>query len=197
MNDEKQTHTLPLKMAYIFGAEKGLGREIDDIKNLVIEWDRPYDSSLRRGHIVELFESHGLFEEFKARYWSIGNTPVGERLRRRFLKIKEQHDAWLKGSDNAVADEEDESDQAFAAEADLRDFLAHNLNVIEAGLRLYQAAERTGVEFPGSTFWLLIAMNGSSSSNSRSAKVGTKRLGNCSTTWDGSTRTSVKLRAGG
>ena len=33
-------------------------------------------------------------------------------------------------------------------EAHLRDFLAKNLNHIESGLSLYQANERTGIEFP-------------------------------------------------
>jgi hypothetical protein len=144
---EEQTKTLPLNAAYTFGAEKGLGREIDDIKDMEIEWDKPYTSSLRRGYIVKLFESRGLFEEFKTRYWSIGNTPEGQKLRRRFLRIKEQYDEWLK-DDNPIADEENEGDQAFAAETDLRDFLAQNLNCIEAGLRLYQTTEQSGVEFP-------------------------------------------------
>jgi hypothetical protein len=146
---EDQTNTLSLKAAYTFGAEKGLEREIHDIKDMVIEWDKPYTSSLKRGFIVALFEKHGIFEEFKARYWSVGNTPEGQRLRRRFLRIKEQYDEWLKGGDDAIADEEEEeADQAFAAETDLRNFLAKNLNCIEAGLRLYQTAEYSGVEFP-------------------------------------------------
>jgi hypothetical protein len=105
---EEQTHTLPLKAAYAFGAEKGLGREIDDIKDMVIEWDRPYTSSLKRGFIVALFEKHGLFDEFKARYWAVRNTPEGQRLRRRFLRIKDQYDEWLRGGADAIADEEDE-----------------------------------------------------------------------------------------
>jgi hypothetical protein len=63
---EQQTNTLPLKATYIFGVEKGLGREIDNIKDMEIEWDRPYMSSLRRGYVVKLFEDRGLFEEFKA-----------------------------------------------------------------------------------------------------------------------------------
>src|SRR5262245_59800268 len=91
---EEQTNTLPLKAAYTFGAEKGLGREIADIKDMAIDWKLPYTSSLRRGFVVALFEEHGLFDEFKQRYWSVGNTPEGQRLRRRFLRIKEQYDEW-------------------------------------------------------------------------------------------------------
>ena len=146
---EEQTNTLSLKAAYTFGTEKGLKNEIDDIKDMVIEWDKPYTSSLKRGFIVDLFEKHDIFEEFKARYWSVGNTPEGQTFRRRFLRIKEQYNEWLKGDDDAVSDEdEEEADQAFAEEAHLRDFLAKNLNCIEAGLRLYQTTEHSGVEFP-------------------------------------------------
>jgi len=144
---EEQTKTLPIKAAYVFGTEKGLGPEIDAIRDLEIEWDKPYTTSLRRGYIVALFEKHGLFEEFKTRYWPLGNMPEGQRLRRRFLRIKEQYEDWLKDSGDAT-DEEEETDQAFAAETDLRDFLAKNLNCIEAGLTLYKKAEQSGVEFP-------------------------------------------------
>jgi hypothetical protein len=144
---EEQTETLPLKAAYLFGAEKGLAPEIDAIRGLEIEWDKPYTSSLRRGYVVTLFEKHGLFEEFKRRYWPLGNTPKGQRLRRRFLRIKAQYEDLLKGGEEATNDEE-ETDQAFAAETDLRDFLAKNLNCIEAGLTLYKTVEQSGVEFP-------------------------------------------------
>lgn len=141
-----QTKTLPIKAAYVFGAEKGLGREIDAIRDLEIEWDKPYTSSLRRGYIVALFEKHGLFDEFKTRYWSLGDAPEGQTSRRRFLRIKEQYEDWLKNSDDAT--DEEETEQAFAAETDLRDFLAKNLNCIEAGLTLCKTAEQNGVEFP-------------------------------------------------
>src|SRR5258707_8630040 len=97
--EQEQTNTISLKAAYAFGTEKGLKREIDDIKDMEIEWDKPYTSSLKRGRIVDLFEKHDIFEEFKARYWSVGNTPEGQRIRRRSLRIKEQYNEWLKGGD--------------------------------------------------------------------------------------------------
>lgn len=146
---EEQTTTLPLKAAYAFGVEKGLEREVNEIRDMVIEWDRPYTSSLRRGYIAELFEKHGIFDEFKARHWAMGRTPEGERLRRRFLRIKEQYEDWLRGGGiERTTDDEEEIDQAFAAETDLRDFLAKNLTCIEPGLRLYKSGEKVGVEFP-------------------------------------------------
>lgn len=44
-------------------------------------------------------------------------------------------------------EEDGSSEQRFALEADLRDFLAANLQVIEPGLKLYRDGEQDGVEF--------------------------------------------------
>ncbi len=76
--DENQSKTLSLKAAYSFGVKHGLQLEVDEIRNMVIEWDLSYTSSLRRGYIVELFEKNGIFEEFKKSCWPYGNTPGGE-----------------------------------------------------------------------------------------------------------------------
>src|SRR5947199_6063 len=79
--DQNQGETLSLKAAYGFGAEHGLQQEVDEIRDMVIEWDRSYTSSLRRGYIVDLFEKRGIFEEFKKSCWENGNTPAGESKR--------------------------------------------------------------------------------------------------------------------
>jgi len=130
----------------------GLEREVTEIRDMVIEWDSSYTSSLRRGYIVDLFESRGLFEEFKNAHWAHGKTPAGESKRRRYLRIKKQYEDFLAGRGPVVTPDEEveseETEQQFAAEADLRDFLAKNPSCIESDLRLYQAGERTGVEFP-------------------------------------------------
>jgi hypothetical protein len=150
--DQNQTTTLSLKVAYAFGAQHGLQHEVEEIRNMVIEWDRSYTSSLRRGYIIELFEKHGVFEEFKASHWAFGNTPSGETRRRRFLRIKQEYLNFLAGRGPDGADdgesEDEESDQQFAAESDLRDFLANNPTCIEPGLCLYRSGDRSGVEFP-------------------------------------------------
>lgn len=152
--DEGQTKTLSLKAAYAFGAAHGLKREVDEIRNMVIEWDRSYTSSLRRGYIVELFEKHGVLQEFKTSYWAYGNTPAGERRQRKYLRIKQDYENVLAGKGDADAedagndeDREDAESQQFAAESDLRDFPAANLVRIEPGLSLYSGRGRTGVEF--------------------------------------------------
>ena len=154
MTDE-QTQTLSMKAAYEFGAAHGLEREVREIRDMVIEWDLSYTSSLRRGYIVMLFETKGLFEEFKKEHWSFGNTPAGERKRSWYLRLKARYEAFLSGRGSEPgADSGDEpaldSEQAleFALEAHLRDFLAKNLDRIEPGLRLHTSSENKGVEFP-------------------------------------------------
>ena len=53
----------------------------------------------------------------------------------------------MEASPDDEADDRD-NEQQFAAESDLRDFLAKNPACIEKGLRLYQSEDRTGIEFP-------------------------------------------------
>ena len=151
---EEQTKTLSLKAAYAFGAGHGLEREVNEVRDMVIEWDS-HTSSLRRGYIIELFEKHGIFDEFKTQHWTLGNTPTGETERRRYLRIKMQYEEFLAGRGpelSAESEAERASDRAdaleFALEAHLRDFLARNLDRIEAGLRLYESSERNGIGFP-------------------------------------------------
>ena len=154
MSDE-QTQTLSMKAAYEFGAAHGLKREVDEIREMEIEWDLSYTSSVRRGYIVVLFESKGVFEDFKKEHWAFGNTPAGERKRARFLRLKARYEDFLAGRGSGLeADSNDdpvlESEQAleFALEAHLRDFLARNLDRVESGLRLYASPEKKGIEFP-------------------------------------------------
>jgi hypothetical protein len=154
--NEEQTKTLSLKAAYAFGAAHGLEREVNDIREMVIEWDSSYTSSLRRGYVVALFEKHGIFDAFKKGHWSSGNTSSGEKQRLRSLRIKAQYEAFLAGrgpepaaenGGDALSDTEQEQAMEFALEAHLRDFLAKNLDRVEPGLRLYDSQEHNGIEF--------------------------------------------------
>jgi endonuclease NucS-like protein len=145
---------LPLRLAYPFGVSNGLEKEIADIRSLIIEWDLSYDSSLRRGYIVELFEQHNIYEDFKTLHWLYGNTSSGESKRRRYLNIKRRYEDFIAGAapepSESMEDDEFEEihDQQFAAETDLRDFLAKNPECIEKGLKIYTSNGRTGVEYP-------------------------------------------------
>ncbi len=149
---DQQTAALSLRAAYEFGAAHGLAQEIDAIRNMVIEWDLSYTSSLRRGYIIDLFEKRGILAEFNKKHWSLGNTPAGEAKTRRYLRIKQQYEDFLAGRAPEPTSDEDaddaSGDQQFAAESDLRDFLSNNPGVIEPGLRLYKSDDRSGVEFP-------------------------------------------------
>lgn len=147
--NEEQTPTLSLKAAYAFGAAHGLEREMADVREMVIEWDSSYTSTLRRGYVVALLEGHGLFDTFKKEHWQFGNTPTGETNRRRYLQIKARYEAFLVGVETEDAEPSDPGQATvFALEAHLRDFLAKNLERIETGLRLYASGERNGIEFP-------------------------------------------------
>jgi hypothetical protein len=140
---------LPLKEAYKFAADKGLSDEAERVRTMEIEWDLPYTSSLRRGYMANLFGSHGLFEEFKATYWPFGDTLAGKGEINSYLrKLKRYEDFLQTGTQSSAHDEADEvDDQAFAAESDLRDFLAKNPGCIEKGLRIYDSEGVVGAEF--------------------------------------------------
>jgi len=140
----------PLRQAYAFARENGLADQTSEIQELEIEWQRGYDSKLRRGYMTRLLEDHGLYSEFVQKYWPNGATPDGEARRRRGVKYADEYDAFLSG---ALVGGEEETESAtsesleFALEAHLRDFLAKNLNQVEPGLRLYQADGKSGIEF--------------------------------------------------
>jgi len=151
----EQTQALSLRAAYDFGSVHDLEQEVQEIRDMVIEWDLSYTSSLRRGYIVTLFESKGVFEDFKSAHWSFGNTPGGERKRSWYLRIKERYEAFLGGHEmesetGSGAGEALDPEQAleFALEAHLRDFLARNLERVESGLHLHVTPESGGIEFP-------------------------------------------------
>jgi hypothetical protein len=155
MNDELAAK-LPSRAAYLFGASHGLEREMEEIRGMPIEWPAgtlKYGTSLRCGYIIDLFEKHGIFEDFKATHWPNGNTQEGQGRRRFYLGVKERYEQYSAEGDRDVlleatenGDEVDE-DQAFAAERDLRDFLAKNPSCIESGLKIYDADNRCGVEY--------------------------------------------------
>jgi len=139
---------LPLKHAYAFGIERGLEGEIAEIRGMDIEWDFSYTSTLRRGYIVDLFQQRGVMAEFIRLHWPQGATPQGVSRTRRYLSIKARYEDFLSGAGDDPSDESEElCEQAFAAESDLRDFLAKNPDTIEPGLRLYSQGERDGVEY--------------------------------------------------
>ena len=139
---------LPLKEAYIFGAEHALEKDMDDIRGMEIEWALSYTSSVRRGFVIDLFTKKQLFDKLKELHWPAGNTPWCQRMSEFWLRLKCRYEDFLAGCGESALEAEDEDEgQAFAAETDLRDFLASNLNRVEPGLQLYHKGEQNGVEF--------------------------------------------------
>lgn len=145
------TKALPLEAAYPFGSQRGLQKEIDEIRSMEIEWDKQVASSLRRGYIVRLFQSKGIFEEFWRKYWPNHETRQGQTLTKWYLKNAEDYDRFL-GSGSTTAEpqleEEDAAESGFAYETHLRDFLAEHLEKLGTHLTLYKDERGDGVEYP-------------------------------------------------
>jgi hypothetical protein len=132
-----------------------LEREVNEIRDMVIEWDLSYSSTLRRGYIVDLFQKRGLLDQFNRAKWPFGNTAAGQRKMQRYLRIKQKYEDFIAGrapASESALDEEAAADAhetlEFALEAHLRDFLARNLDRIEPGLHLYAAEGQSGIEYP-------------------------------------------------
>lgn len=142
---------LPNNAAYSFAKLHGLGETAAAIRNTEIrDWDRPYKTSVRRGFIIELFQSKGLLETFITQAWPEGKTPEGQENIAFCLKLKEDYNRFIEKneeeSEEQIEGEKSES-LTFALENHLRDFLAKNLDKVEKGLSLYRNEENTGIEF--------------------------------------------------
>ena len=146
--DDISPKALPLKPAYAFAIEHGLEKEVGEIRGMEVEWDLSYTSTLRRGYIVKLLQEKNLFPLFIEQHWPEGSSPWGERKFQFYLQVRSRYEDFLagKGGGSGEAPETEEMEQQFVAEGDLRNVLAANLECIEPGLRLFQSAERTGLE---------------------------------------------------
>ena len=125
--------------------------EIASIRDMEIEWNRSYTYSVHRGYIVELFDRPGIFQAFKDQYWPNGDTEDGKKRVRRYSTLKREYEEFLSGNtetQNGDLEEEDMASHAFAYEADLRDYLARNLAILESRLTLFEDKDRDGVEYP-------------------------------------------------
>ena len=151
MTDELKVR-FSIKPAYVFGASHGLEKQVNAIRDMEIEWDSSYTTSVRKGYILDLFEKHSVFDEFKSKHWTTGNTPAGEKERKRVLRIKEQYEEFLKGGPAVVSSEDVAEEHLFPLESHLRDFIAANIGSIKlhgSSLHLYvDSSGRNGVEYP-------------------------------------------------
>jgi hypothetical protein len=88
---------LPLKEAYRFGRDLGLGAHVGRIQRLAIEGPRPqsFDARIRRAYVAILFAQGDVFEKFKQRYWRNGDSPDGRRHLDEALRLKEEYERFL------------------------------------------------------------------------------------------------------
>jgi hypothetical protein len=144
------TERFPLTEGYEFAEQNGLTRQTREIREMEIEWDRSYTSSVRRGRLAKLFQDHKLLERFLSEVWPNGLTPRGQTELRRSVRISDEYDEFLRGRTELDGGKQECEGDAlqFALEAHLRDFLERNLDRIEPGLKLYSHEGRSGVEFP-------------------------------------------------
>ena len=84
---------------------------------------------------------------------------------RRYAPDSDPQPIYVAGNVPAVSEPDEEAtiegaESEFAYEADLRDYLARNLTLIEPGLRLYQDEDIKGIEYPvGGRFIDILAID--------------------------------------
>lgn len=139
-----------LLTAYKFLEDNKLEKEANDIKNSPDRF-KSYTSILRRAKIVVLIKKSNLVEQFIDEVWPSGKTKKG-LSRTRFFKNLYQR--FIGGEEGITPTDEENEDNTsieesqFAYEADLRDYLASNLHIIENGLKLYESESgEMGVEY--------------------------------------------------
>src|SRR5712692_6139208 len=80
----------PIKAAYQFAAENGLGKQAETIRMRPFRYDRrglrDRSSSIRSGYLIVLFQSKGLFERFQKQYWPDYETEKGKEEFRAYQK---------------------------------------------------------------------------------------------------------------
>jgi len=132
--------------AYDFAVSKGFENEAKEIRSMSVH-SEVKRSRVCKGMFLDLFEKHGILDDFCKEYWPVGLTEQGIARRKLYTEqriLNEQLGGEL--DEGADSDSESAVQQAFALKADLRDFLANNLHTIEPGLKLYGESKKTGVE---------------------------------------------------
>ena len=138
---------LPVRLAYEFAESKGLETEVEQIRTLPLKPGAKYMTGVRRGYMADLLEQHQVLEEFFREHWPEGLTQAGERILAKHLRRREDYDD-LDEEEEGNGGTLDNEESAFAYEADLQNFLAKNLHILESGLTLYEDERGKGVEYP-------------------------------------------------
>jgi len=137
---------LPVRLAYEFAERKGLEAEVEQIRMLPLKPGAKYMTGVRRGYMADLLEKHQLLEEFARELWPEGLTPAGHRIIEKHRRRREDYDDL--DHEEVIGDSPENEESAFAYEADLQNFLAKNLQILEPGLILYEDERGKGTEYP-------------------------------------------------
>ncbi len=82
----------PLEEAYSFAEEHGLADEIKRIRAMPTKF-KSYNSTVRRGYIINLFEREDLLCDFFDEVWPRGRTPEGAKEIERCRSVKHDFEA--------------------------------------------------------------------------------------------------------
>jgi len=140
---------LPIKKAILFFKERNMSQiliEINEfIENTYNNVGKRKGRVINKGFLVIELEKNELLNEFIEKYWINGKTEDGEKIINRY---KNKYYSYYENSPKKEIEVEDPDISQFAYEADLRDYLAKNLSVIEKGLTLYNGSNgKTGIEY--------------------------------------------------
>ena len=129
---------LPLRRAWPFLDAHGLADAAQEIRISRDRVGQRSASQLKRGRVIHLLKRENLLEAFIQDEWTNGATERGQRNIKAYERV---YAKFLSADDEDGADEDgrpvEEEEERFAREADLRDYLAKNLHLIETGLQLW------------------------------------------------------------
>jgi hypothetical protein len=82
----------PLEEAYSFAKEHGLADEVERIREMPTKF-KSYNSTVRRGYVINLFERNGLLCDFFDQVWPRGRTLAGAKEIERCRSVKRDFEA--------------------------------------------------------------------------------------------------------
>src|SRR5262245_33810790 len=103
--DQKDARRFPSRSAYSFADQNGLATEASAIRRMPVTWDETWDTSVRRGRLIELFQKRGLLTKFIDECWPVGATPDGQAELQRCLGISAKYDQYLEGGERSESTE--------------------------------------------------------------------------------------------
>jgi hypothetical protein len=150
MSVENDSKSLPLNFAIKYLNENGYVDTLTKINEIDPNISSRERRMLIKGMFIDDIETKGMFRDFCEKYWGNGLTDDGIKRIRNYKKkmgeILNQESNINEGTDGDDG-YSNVNESSFAYEADLRDYLAINLGIIEKGLVLYKSGEKDGVEY--------------------------------------------------